>query len=154
MIKRFLIWTFACLMMGACMGLAFGQEAVQVDPVGTVDIAKFFSNVRAGYLFGHDKMAAAYIPLVSLKGHGGAEYLNLDAGVGYNTDTRVGKPITALGFRFDSLLSKIGAWKPTVTTAVLPPIETGPTVMIDFGETKPLSHVKFMWLLALKIGGK
>ena len=131
-------------------GTAWGQD-VSVDPIGTVDLAKVFSNVRAGYVFGTDKLAVAYVPLLSLRGRSGVEYINLDAGYGYN-DGRKGSPIVALGFRADSLAKKIGSWKPILTTAILPPLETGPTVMIDFSESRPLKNLKYMWLIALRLG--
>lgn len=130
------------------------QAQVSVDPVGSVDLAKIVGDTRAGVLApfsGEGTLKAAYLPLVTLRGRtSGAEYLNLDGGLGVQ-DTK-GKPILALGARFDTLLARIGAWRPVITTAVLPPIETGPTVALDLGASKPLKNAKFYWLFALKLG--
>lgn len=127
--------------------------AVQVDALGTVDLARFFSNVRTGYLFGHDQLASAYIPLISVKGRTDVEYLNLDAGVGFNPDTRKGKPIMILGGRVDSFLRKIGTMSPRIKTATFPALEVGPTVLVDFSSPAPFKNLKFMFSVAYKIGG-
>lgn len=126
---------------------------VQIDAVGVVDLAKFFGNVRTGYLLGQEKLLSAYVPLISYKGRTGAEYVNLDFGAGYNSETRKGKPILITGLRVDSFLAKIGTLSPRIQTAKFPALEIGPTMMIDFSEPKPLENLKFMFSIAYKIGG-
>lgn len=133
---------------------AVASSAIQVDGVGAVDLAKFFSNVRTGYLFGTEHLASAYIPLATLHGRSGVEYINLDSGVGYDSETRRGKPIVILGGRVDSFMRKAGSLSPRVTTAIFPALEVGPTLMIDFSQSKPLKHLKFMFSIAYKLGGE
>lgn len=134
-------------------GMASAQS-VDVDPIGAVDLAKFFGNIRTGYLFGHNSMASAYVPIISFKGpKSGVEYINLNGGLGYDQDTRKGKPIGIVGFRIDSMLSKLGRTVPNIAVAKFPPLEIGPTAMIDFSEAHPLKNVKFMFSIAYKLGG-
>lgn len=147
----FILTASAIFFIGFLTGLAHAQS----EPIKAIDMNAPLADARIGLAWdlAGEQLGVAYVPVVYIVGgNSGREYATLNLGASDKLDTGKAGYLVSLGFRIDSIFTKLGETKfakKYLRFAILPPMQISPTlVTVDFKKFVPMLSI------STRFGGK